>query len=93
MNKEQIVETVKSIYDWPLPEEKIWSVYNNFTELLSGEPDYETIRYCEKIVNFPKKDRKKYRNKLASLGFELRPDELDQYIMIMMIVLTENIEV
>lgn len=93
MNKEQIVGTVKSIYDWPLPDDKIWEVYNNFTELFHCDTDYATLSYCEKIVKLNKKERKIYRNKIASMGFELRPDELDQYILIMMIVITENVEV
>lgn len=93
MNKKEITQTIQSIYDWPIPEDKIWEVYNNFTDLLIGDSGVDVIDFFRNIISLDKKSRKIYRNKIATLGFELRPDELDQYILILMIVMTEQIEV
>jgi hypothetical protein len=92
MKKEKLYHTIKSIYDWPICEENAWKVYNNLTELAS-EDCVATIDYLKRIILLDKEERKVYRNRLASKGFELRPDELNQYILIVMIVLTENIKV
>lgn len=89
MKKSKIAEIVETAYDWPLPEDQITKVYNNFVEMFSDELNYDAVKYCEDVANFSRQERKQYRNRLASMGFELRPDELDQYIAIIMFVLTE----
>jgi hypothetical protein len=92
MNKEKLNKTIKSIYDWPLDPETAWEIYNNIKELASDDC-LATIDYLKLVVAFDKPQRMKYRNHLASKGFELRPDELNQYILIVMIVLTETAKV
>ncbi len=92
MNKREITDTVQSIYDWPISENKIWEVYTNFTELLISDIGLDLQEYLTTVISLDKSQRRIYRNKIASLGFELRPDELDQYILILMIAMAEQIE-
>lgn len=90
--KEDLVKTMQSIYEWPLEEGVIWSVYSNFLELALTKDEY-VLEYLNKVVDFSHSERIEYRNKLAEQGFELRPDELSQYTVLIMIALKESIEV
>lgn len=92
MNKEKLTNTIKSIYNWPISDDAAWTVYNNLTEL-AREDCLQTIEYLKRTVLLDSKERKAYRNHIATKGFELRPDELNQYILILMIVLTETVKV
>lgn len=90
--KQDLVKTMQSIYDWPLSEDVIWDVYSNFLELALTKDEY-VIEFLNKVIDFTSLERREYRNKLASMGFELRPDELSQYTVLIMIALKESIEV
>lgn len=88
MNKKELTKTIKSIYEWPLQQDRAWEIYNNFVDLLlSG--DAGTEAYLKQIINFNKEQRQKYRNHLADKGFELRPDELSQYVLLIIIAFNE----
>ena len=91
-NQDEIYKTVKSIYDWPLDKEQSWLVYSNFKEILSAG-DIGTVDFFIELTRFDKTQRRKYRSHLASLGFELRPDELNQYILLIMLAIMEVVEV
>lgn len=92
MNNEKLINTVKSIYDWPISDEKIVEVYNNFKDIIKSG-DEETVNFMEMLIKFDKKQRMQYRNYLASIGYELRPNELDQYILLLIIAMLDMIEV
>lgn len=92
MDNEKLINTVKSIYDWPISDEKIVEVYNNFKDIIKNG-DEETVDFMESVIKFDKKQRMQYRNYLASIGFELRPNELDQYILLLIIAMLDMIEV
>jgi hypothetical protein len=88
----EIYETLKSIYDWPIDREQSWLVYNNFKDLLSSG-DSRTVDFFIELTRFDKSQRRQYRSHLADLGFELRPDELNQYIVLIMLAIVEVVEV
>lgn len=92
MDNEKLINTVKSIYDWPISDEKIVEVYNNFKDIIKNG-DEETVDFMESVIKFDKKQRMQYRNYLASIGYELRPNELDQYILLLIIAMLDMIEV
>lgn len=91
MNRQELLRLLKSIYDWPIPDDTAWSVYNNFLEMFMTE-DAETIDYLYALVESDQADRLRYRNRLAEMGHELRPDELNQYIFLIVIAMSEYIE-
>jgi hypothetical protein len=93
MDKEKLSQIINSIYEWPISEVKSWQVYKNLKELAEEEDNTDILDFLRFIVAFDKNQRLDYRNYLASLGYELRPDEFNQYILIIMIVLTEMVEV
>ena len=91
MNRQELLRLLKSIYDWPIPDDTAWSVYNNFLDMFMTE-DAETVDYLYALVGSSQRDRLRYRNRLAEMGHELRPDELNQYIFLIVIAMSEYIE-
>jgi hypothetical protein len=49
--------------------------------------------FLSSLTKFDKKNRQKYRQHLADRGFEIRPDELNQYILLIIIAMTKSVEV
>ena len=92
IKKANLVRTMEAIYEWPLSDDIIWDVYNNFLELALTKDEY-VLDFLNRVVDFTSMERQTYRNKLAAMGFELRPDELSQYTVLIMIALKESIEV
>jgi hypothetical protein len=93
MTTKEITKIIQDIYEWPLEECVILKVYKNLTNLLKSDYGLDVIEYFDKVISLDRKDRRTYRNVIANKGFELRPDELDQYILILMIVMDERVEV
>lgn len=87
MNKQQLLETLHSIYDWPIEAENAWRVYNNIVELFDSG-DFTTIDYLIDMVKTSKRERLEYRNSLAEIGYELRPDEVNQYIFLITVAMS-----
>jgi len=85
------VRKITSIFDWPLPPQEITRVYSNFYEIImdSIKSETEDWHFFKDITKLDIGQRKDYRNKLASIGHELRPDELNQYICIIMLVMID----
>ena len=87
MTKQELTHIIESIYDWPLDSDKAWLVYENFIRLITNG-NMDDIDYLFYICSMDKEQRQKYRAYLASKGFELRPDELNQFVLIIMIATT-----
>jgi len=90
MDKELLHDMLSSAYEDTIDINKAWSLYENFDELcING--DFTTILYLYKICMMNKKEKLKWRMRIAELGFELTPNEVDQYLLILTIVLTSVI--
>tara|TARA_R100001163_G_C4916790_1_gene98717 strand:- start:281 stop:553 length:273 start_codon:yes stop_codon:yes gene_type:complete len=90
MDKELLHDMLSSAYEDTIDINKAWSLYENFDELcING--DFTTILYLYKICMMNKKEKLKWRTRIAELGFELTPNEVDQYLLILTIVLTSVI--
>jgi len=79
------------LYDPSLSTETAWEAYSNFVELfLDGDP--ATINYLCTICELGSKQRLLLRHKIAEYGFELTPNELNQYVLLILMALTEYME-
>ena len=64
-------------------------VYLNLTKLFRYS-DKDTVSYLEEIGSMTKEQKLKWRNSLASEGIELTPDQVDDYILILSLAITES---
>jgi len=49
MNRQELLRILKSIYNWPIPDDTAWDVYNNFLEIFMTE-DAATMDYLYNLV-------------------------------------------
>ena len=92
MEKHVLLYTLASIYDSPLDGEMAWNCYSNLL-ILFLEEDYDTVIYLGAIGSFTHKQRLRLRSKIAERGFELTPNELDQYIFLILVAQSEYMKV
>jgi hypothetical protein len=91
MEKKRIGRILRSLYEPALEEDTAWDSYSNFIDLfLDGDP--ETTHYLMTICELDKGQRLHLRHKIAEKGFELTPCELNQYILLIMLALSDYIE-
>ena len=87
MDKELLHDLLTSSYEDTIDIEKAWNLYNNFDDLCV-HGDFTTIIYMYKICTMSRQEKLRWRTRVAELGFELTPNEVDQYLLILTIVLT-----
>ena len=91
MNQERIFKLLQILYVDTIKKESALKSYKNFLKICSEEDDV-TMEYLLKVVNMTTKQRLILRNSIAERGYELTPNELDQYIFLLMLAIYEHIE-
>ena len=91
MSEQRIVDILRSVYDSSLKDDQVLNCYFSFLDLFL-EQDLPTTSYLLSILQLTKRQRLQYRNKLAELGFELTPNELNQYIFLLIMALNEYVD-
>ena len=92
MQKTTLIQVLSSVYEPTIDEESAWAAYNNFIGLFLDE-DPPTVEYLCTICELTQQERLLLRHKIAEEGFELTPNELNQYILLILVALAEYIEV
>jgi len=91
MNKEQLTFVLQAFFDDSIKGASAWLAYCNFKELLNDN-DRDTIQYFLRVVEMDRRSRLKLRTTMAEHGNELTPNQLDQYIFLLLLALNEYIE-
>ncbi len=91
MNKEQLTLVLQAFFDDSISRTSAWLAYCNFKNLLN-DGDKDTIEYFLRVVEMNRISRLKLRNSMAEQGNELTPNQLDQYIFLLLLALNEYIE-
>tara|TARA_R110000823_G_scaffold174884_2_gene307485 strand:- start:353 stop:631 length:279 start_codon:yes stop_codon:yes gene_type:complete len=86
MKHEDLLTLLVILYDNTIDFDKAWRTYNNFLAIFKDE-DEATIDYLLNIVNMNYRQKLLLRNRIAERGYELTPNELDQYIFILLMAL------
>jgi hypothetical protein len=88
MKKEKILTLLKALYRDTLKLESVGSTYTNFYKLcLDGDKD--TMDYLHYVMNMQLDERLELRCRIAERGFELTPNQLDQYIFILILAVCD----
>ena len=91
MEKEKLISILNSVYEPVIEEDHVWDCYCSFLDLFF-EDDPLTTNYLVSLVELTRTQRLLYRNRLAELGFELTPTELNQYIFLLLVALGEYMD-
>ena len=86
MKHEDLLTLLVILYENTIDFDKAWRTYNNFLAIFKDE-DEDTIDYLLNIVNMNYRQKLLLRNRIAERGYELTPNELDQYIFILLMAL------
>ena len=92
MNKKQLTLVINSFFSYDsLNPERSWSAYTNFKNLCN-EGDENTLDYFFSVIEMDIKNKLKLRNSMAENGYELTPNQLDQYVFILRLCINEYID-
>ena len=91
MEKATLLQVLGSVYEPAINGESAWAAYNNFIDLFLDE-DPPTMNYLCTICELSQKERLLLRHSIAEQGFELTPNELNQYILLILVALAEYME-
>ena len=87
MKRKKLARILNDFYDDALPTDHAWDTYLNFLKMYKSA-DEDTIEFMYGICNMTKNDMLRWRTRLAEKGFELTPNEIEQYILIAAIVMS-----
>ena len=91
MDSKQLYKILSNTYETAMTEERGWEVYSNFINLFKlGEVD--TTEYLLDLITLNKNERLLYRHSLAEQGFELTPNEVNQYCLLLVVAMGEVAE-
>ena len=86
MKQEKITTLLNALYNDAIKPDSAWETYMNFYKLcLDGDSD--TLDYLHHVVNMTSKERLDLRNRIAEKGFELTPNQLNQYIFLLLLAI------
>ena len=86
MKRQQIFNLLESFYNDTIESDNAWQTYQNFYDICSSG-DQPTIEYMCGVVNMGIKERLMLRSRIAEKGFELTPNQLDQYIFLLFLAI------
>lgn len=88
MERHQIFNLLESFYNDTIESDSAWQTYQNFYDICSNG-DQSTIEYMRFVVNMGVKERLMLRSRIAERGFELTPNQLDQYIFLLFLAIIQ----
>ena len=91
MNKETTFKLLQILYRDTIEMESAINTYQKFLDICADE-DTQTMDYLIGVVNMSQSQRLKLRNSIAERGFELTPNELNQYIFLLLMAISRHID-
>jgi len=87
MKRKKLSEILDAFYsDDAISIDTAWDIYLNFLKLYKSA-DEDTIQYMHKLSTMTTKEILGWRHEIAERGYELTPNEVEQYVLIIAIVL------
>jgi formate dehydrogenase maturation protein FdhE len=88
MNKKKFKKIMHSFDKNEIDLEHAWEVYLRMLKLFKYSNGDETLEYLERLACMDQKQKLIWRNKLAEMGIELTPSQVDDYIFILSLAAT-----
>ena len=86
MKRREIFNLLEMFYNDTIESDSAWTTYQNFYDMYSNG-DRPTIEYMYCVVSMGKGERLRLRSRIAERGFELTPNQLDQYIFLLFLAI------
>ena len=89
MKQQDICMLLELFYSDTIELESAWKSYKNFYDIcLDG--DKATMNYMHNVINMNNSQKLELRNRIAVRGYELTPNQLDQYIFLLFQQMAKN---
>ena len=89
-NKEDLELMLSVSFDEPIDIEIAYKTYENYNALINSADD-ETLDYLWRLVKCDNKGMLRIRMSFAEKGFELTPNQCEQYIFVLATSLVDSI--
>jgi len=86
MERHEIFNLLETFYNDTIESDSAWKTYRNFYDMYS-DGDRSTIEYMYGVVSMETEERLRLRSRIAERGFELTPNQLDQYIFLLFLAI------
>lgn len=86
MKKREIFSLLETFYNDTIESDTAWETYQNFYDLYSSG-DQPTVDYMYGVISMGTRERLMLRSRIAEKGFELTPNQLDQYIFLLFLAI------
>ena len=86
MKRHQIFNLLETFYNDTIESDSAWRTYQNFYDMCSGS-DQPTMEYMHGVISMGAEERLRLRSRIAEKGFELTPNQLDQYIFLLFLAI------
>ena len=88
MNKKDLLIILETCYSDHIDIEAAWNCYCNLLQVCY-ESDQKTVNHLHTLAKSKKSERLLLRNRIAEKGYELTPNELNQYLLMLALALAE----
>ena len=86
MKRHEIFNLLETFYNDTIESDSAWKTYQNFYNMYSGG-DKPTVEYMYCVISMETEERLMLRSRIAEKGFELTPNQLDQYIFLLFLAI------
>jgi len=86
MKRHQIFNLLETLYNDTIESDSAWKTYQNFYDICSNG-DQPTIEYMHGVVSMVTEERLRLRSRISERGFELTPNQLNQYIFLLFLAI------
>lgn len=89
MNKKTFVQIMENFSSHTIENDRAWKVYLDCIKLFKNS-DKDTVEYLENVGSMDQKQKLLWRTKIAEIGIELTPIEIDDYIFILSLAIMKR---
>jgi len=91
MNKKTFIRILNNYGNSSINSETAWEIYLRCVKNFKNS-DKDNIEYLKKIGSMSSREKLIWRNKLAESGIEITPNEINDYILIISLVIMKNFD-
>lgn len=89
MNRKTFIQIMENFSSHTIENDRAWRVYLDCIKLFKNS-DKDTTEYLESVGSMTHEEKLRWRTKIAEIGIELTPIEIDDYIFILSLAIMKR---
>jgi hypothetical protein len=91
MKRKKFIDIMSKYSNLSINNETAWEIYLRCVKSFKNT-DKNSVEYLKKIGSMSQKEKLVWRTRLAESGIEITPSEIDDYILIISLVVMKNFD-